>query len=72
MKRNISYYSQRMNKLEMIKNYLLLSQSEIISLMESNEISNEEKEELEKLFLDVYESKNTIKKIINKKINIAW
>ena len=71
MKRNISYYSQRMNKLEMIKNYLLLSQSEIISLMESNEISNEEKEELEKLFLDVYESKNTIKKIINKKINIA-
>ena len=72
MKRNISYYSQRMNKLEMIKNYLLLSQSEIISLMESDEISNEEKEELEKLFLDVYESKNTIKKIINKKINIAW
>lgn len=71
MKRNISYYSQRMNKLEMIKNYLLLSQSEIISLMESNEISNEEKEELEKLFLDIYESKNTIKKIINKKINIA-
>ena len=71
MKRNISYYSQRMNKLEMIKNYLLLSQSEIISLMESDEISNEEKEELEKLFLDVYESKNTIKKIINKKINIA-
>lgn len=71
MKRNISYYSQRMNKLEMIKNYLLLSQSEIISLMESDEISNEEKEELEKIFLDVYESKNTIKKIINKKINIA-
>ena len=71
MKRNISYYSQRMNKLEMIKNYLLLSQSEIISLMESNEISNEEKEELEKLFLDIYESKNMIKKIINKKINIA-
>ena len=71
MKRNISYYYQRMNKLEMIKNYLLLSQSEIISLMESNEISNEEKEELEKLFLDIYESKNTIKKIINKKINIA-
>ena len=50
MKRNISYYSQRMNKLEMIKNYLLLSQSEIISLMESDEISNEEKEELEKIF----------------------
>ena len=71
MKRNISYYSQRMNKLEMIKNYLLLSQSEIISLMESDEISNEEKEELEKLFLDIYESKNMIKKIINKKINIA-
>lgn len=71
MKRNISYYSQRMNKLEMIKNYLLLSQSEIISLMESDAISNEEKEELEKLFLDIYESKNTIKKIINKKINIA-
>lgn len=71
MKRNISYYSQRMNKLEMIKNYLLLSQSEIISLMESDAISNEEKEELEELFLDIYESKNTIKKIINKKINIA-
>ena len=71
MKRNISYYSQRMNKLEMIKNYLLLSQSEIMSLMESNEISNEEKEQLEKLFLDIYESKNMIKKIINKKINIA-
>ena len=71
MKRNISYYSQRMNKLEMIKNYLLLSQPEKISLMESDEISNEEKEELEKIFLDVYESKNTIKKIINKKINIA-